>query len=258
MPSRPDYGLDAPGVVRNLVVVAAAGLGFFLSSRTVWSGLIPLGGGVLLDLRGMALGVGATCALMAIWMIASSKLGKVRGREKLLDLHSWSGRERVLDVGCGRGLLLIGAAKRLRAGEGSALGVDLWRAEDLANNAKENTLANARLEGVADRVRVETADMRTLPLGDGSIDLVVSKAAIHNLYAREERARALGEIARVLAPGGEAILDDIRHLAEYAEALRARGLEVRTKGNPVVAFLLMLLTWGSLRPGLLIAKKPAA
>ena len=255
MPNKPDYGLDAPGVVRNLLVVAAICLGIFVATRAGWSGLVPLGGNVTLDLRGMAFGVGIVCAFLALWMIWSSKSGKLRERDALLANHAWSGREKVLDVGCGRGLLLIGAAKKLTRGEGSALGVDIWQAEDLANNSKENTLANARLEGVEDRVRVETCDMRTLPLADGSIDVVVSKAAIHNLYSREERAKALGEIARVLRPSGEALIDDIRHIAEYAEVLRGRGFEVEQKGNRAVALLLGALTWGSLHPGVLIAKK---
>jgi len=38
----------------------------------------------------------------------------------------------VLDVGCGRGLLLIGAARRLTTGK--AVGVDIWQAEDRVGN----------------------------------------------------------------------------------------------------------------------------
>jgi cyclopropane fatty-acyl-phospholipid synthase-like methyltransferase len=56
----------------------------------------------------------------------------VRARERLLNTLTWSGDERVLGVGCGRSLMLLGAAKRLRGGR--AVGVDLWRTEDLAGN----------------------------------------------------------------------------------------------------------------------------
>jgi cyclopropane fatty-acyl-phospholipid synthase-like methyltransferase len=42
------------------------------------------------------------------------------------------GDETVLDVGYGRGLHLIGAAKRLTTGK--APGVDIWQAEDLSGN----------------------------------------------------------------------------------------------------------------------------
>jgi len=38
-------------------------------------------------------------------------VGKVRERERLLDTLTWRGDEQVLDLGCGRGLMLIGAAR---------------------------------------------------------------------------------------------------------------------------------------------------
>src|SRR5262249_35100229 len=132
-----------------------------------------------------------------------------RERERLLDNIRWTGAERVLDVGCGRGLMLIGAAKRLTTG--NAVGVDIWQAQDLSCNKPEATLENARVEGVSDRVEVRTADMRQLPFPEDSFDVVVSCAAIHNLYEASDRAEAIGEIARVLKPGGRAVIDDIRH-----------------------------------------------
>jgi cyclopropane fatty-acyl-phospholipid synthase-like methyltransferase len=73
----------------------------------------------------------------------------------------------VLDVGCGRGLLLIGAAKRLTTGK--AVGVDIWQTEDLSGNRPEATLENARLERVAERVGVKDGDARRLPFADGTL-----------------------------------------------------------------------------------------
>jgi arsenite methyltransferase len=256
MSARADYGLDAPGVVRNLALVAVVGLLVFASIASgVWPGRIPLGGNVVLEVSPMALAIGLCCGAMALYMVWSSKRGKTTEREKLLDRLAWKGSERVLDVGCGRGLMLIGAAKRLTTG--SAVGIDIWQSEDLSGNRPEATLENAKLEGVRDRVRVETADMRQLPFADASFDVIVSKAAIHNLYARPERAKALEEIARVLAPGGQLLIDDIRHLNEYEAVLRARNLtDVRRFGSRLLEAFLALLTWGSLRPGILTARKP--
>src|SRR5262245_19790160 len=112
-PKRPDYGQDAPGVVRNLALVAATGLILFLSAAIgLWSGVV-----VGIPLAGLGLGFFVTCGTTAAAMVYSSKVGKVRDREKLLDLLPWRGDEHVLDVGCGRGLLLIGAAKRLTTGK---------------------------------------------------------------------------------------------------------------------------------------------
>src|SRR3954468_16529954 len=73
---------------------------------------------------------GLACGVTGLWMLWYSAAGKVRSRERRLDMIRWRGDERVLDVGCGRGLFLIGAAKRLKNG-GRAIGIDLWRAGDL-------------------------------------------------------------------------------------------------------------------------------
>jgi ubiquinone/menaquinone biosynthesis C-methylase UbiE len=209
--------------------------------------------GVDFPLGWMAVWPAAGCAIMAAWMLWDSKVGKIREREKLLDNIAWTGGERVLDVGCGRGLMLIGAAKRLTTGK--ATGIDIWQAEDLSGNRPESTLENAKREGVADRVEVQTADMRKLPFPDASFDAVVSCAAIHNLYAAADRAQAIGEIARVLAPGGQAVIDDIRHHREYASVFREHGCEVRRTGSLAASALLAILTMGSLRPATLVAKK---
>ncbi len=60
----------------------------------------------------------------------SSRVGKLRVRDSLMGSLHWTGEEQVLDVGCGSGFALIGAAKRLTTGH--ATGVDIWSAEDLS------------------------------------------------------------------------------------------------------------------------------
>ena len=127
----------------------------------------------------------------------------------------------MLDIGCGRGLLLIEAAKRLTSGK--AIGVDLWQSRDLSGNTRDATLANARAEDVAERVEVETADMRTLPLENESVDAVVSSLAIHNLPTREDRTKAIEEISRVLKPGGRLALIDLAYSGEHLDTLRRLG-----------------------------------
>ena len=107
-----------------------------------------------------------------------------RFRERLLDSIPWRGDERVLDVGCGRGLMLIGAARRLTSGR--ATGIDLWQSEDQSGNRPETTRSNAAAEGVADRVEILTGDARKLPFEPGTFDFVVSSWALHNLYERAD------------------------------------------------------------------------
>ena len=246
----PDYGLDAPGVVRNLFLCGGAGMLLWASKAAGWWSAALVLGPVRIELAPMGLFAGLGCLGMGVWMIWTSKVGKIREREKLLDRLSWTGAERVLDVGCGRGLMLIGAAKRLTTGR--ATGIDIWQAEDLSGNRPEATLGNARKEGVADRIEIKTADMREIPFPDATFDRIVSCAAIHNLYEAPDRARAIAEIARVLKPGGQAVIDDIRHGREYAAAFSASGCRgVESIGSPLAAVLLGMLTWGSLRPGTL-------
>jgi SAM-dependent methyltransferase len=250
----PDYGLDAPGAVRNLFIAAGAGLLIRLTIVAhLWSGVLTLGP-LSLPLGRMSVGVTLGCGFMGAWMAWDSKIGKVRERERLLDMLAWTGRERVLDVGCGRGLLLVGAAKRLTTG--SAAGIDLWQLEDLSGNRPEATLENARLEGVAERVEVHTADMREIPFPDASFDTVLSMNAIHNVYSAPGRAAAIAEITRVLKPGGAVLIVDVRHIREYAAALRAGGCtNVRRVGSDFGTILCMILSVGAVRPGNLIARK---
>jgi arsenite methyltransferase len=255
---KPDYGIDAPGVVRNLFLFAALGLAIWGTvAAGLWSGVLDFSIGPVrfhLPLAGMGLGSGLGTLLMALWMLWEGRVGKLRHRERLLDRVAWRGDERVLDVGCGRGLMLIGAAKRLTSGQ--AIGIDIWQSVDLSGNNAAAAIENARREGVADRVSVQTADMRRMPFADGAFDVVVSRAAIHNLYDAADRAKALAEIARVLKPGGTAILDDIRHQGEYVSALARHGCPgARSHGSLIVRALLALLTLGSLAPGTVVARK---
>lgn len=250
--SRPDYGLDAPGTVRNLFLAGGTGLLLWATSALgLWSGQWF---GIPLDRIGIACGVSFTAT--GAWMVYVSKIGKRRSRERLLDRVVWRGDEAVLDVGCGRGLMLVGAARRLTTGK--ATGIDIWQAEDLSGNRPTATLENARREGVADRVEVKTADMRQIPFPDESFDVVLSCWAIHNLYDSKDRDQAVREIARVLKPEGVALIKDIRHCGQYARTLAASGCPGAQRVDSRLASLLTtLVTCGAVRPGTLVARKIA-
>lgn len=216
----PDYGLDAPKVVQRFAVRGGLLIAFAVILYLVNRDASPRAAAVLAVISACA-GVGF--ALVAAIMIWSSRIGKLTLRDRLLDNFTWRGDEHVLDVGCGRGLLLIGAAKRLKSGR--ATGVDLWRAEDLSGNKPEALLVNAKAEDVAGRVKIESADVRKLPFGANSFDIIVSSLAIHNISSSTERAQALREIVRVLKPGGRIAIFDIFHSAEYAKVLLGLGLD---------------------------------
>ncbi len=252
-PARADYGVDAPTAVRNLLIVCALGI---LSLVTLLAGVWDKQSTFALLGRPLISG-GLASGVMAVWMICSSKYGKVRERETFLDLLEWRGDERVLDVGCGRGLFLIGAAKRLTTGR--AIGIDIWQAEDLSGNTPAAPLDNARIEGVADRVEVQTADARKLPFDDASFDVVLSSAALHNIYDAAERQAAVREIARVLKVGGRVLIADVRHLGQYAQTLRDAGFDgaedPARSVQKIVSRLLKILTFGAVQVGYVIGSK---
>jgi arsenite methyltransferase len=241
-PSRPNYGLDAPGVVRNIAVIGAA-----LALLGVLSNFVPSTGALawLRPAQGMFWSPAIFLLGTAGAMVWGSRVGKLRFRDRVLDAIPWRGDEHVLDVGCGHGLMLIGAAKRLTTGR--AIGIDLWQKEDQAGNSPEATMANARLEGVADRVEVKDGDARTIPFADASFDVVLSSWALHNIYDPEQRAVAVREIARVLKPGGRAALVDIRYTTQYAEVLTAAGLDTRRTG-PSLLFVVPTFTVWATKP----------
>jgi len=173
---------------------------------------------------------GGSMVLTSLLMVWSSKVGKLRQRDRLIQSLGLKGDETLLDVGCGRGLLRIGAAKHLP--NGKAIGVDLWQSMDQSGNKPEVTAENARLEGVSERVEIKTGDMRELPLPDSSMDVGVASLSIHNIPTKEGRARAIHEINRVLRPGGQVALLDFMATDEYLATLQSLGWkEVQRSGS---------------------------
>ena len=116
-----------------------------------------------------------------------------------------SGRGRVLDVGSGSGRALIGLLLARPQATGTAL--DVYSGFfGITDNTPERTMRNARIAGVADRVDTVTADARKMPLPDASYDAAISSYAIDHM-GREGRAKAIQEVARVLRPDGEFLLE---------------------------------------------------
>jgi ubiquinone/menaquinone biosynthesis C-methylase UbiE len=187
-------------------------------------------------------------------------IGKLSRRDRLIGLVPWTGAETVLDVGCGRGLMMVGVAKQLHTGK--AVGIDLWQAKDQSNNHPDATLKNAWLEGVADRVEVQTSDMRLLGVGDKTFDVIVSHWAVHNLSDPTERKTALMEMVRVFKPDGYILLADIIHHEEYAATFTEFGLrDVKVIENGLSTQIAAAVSFGSYRPATVFARKyeaPAA
>jgi arsenite methyltransferase len=222
---RADYGYDgdyravsAPTVATIIAATSAALLASAARS-------LARGKPVVAAVTG---GTGASIATTAALFIRTTRVGKFEVWAEILDGLRLRGDETVLDLGCGRGAVLLAAAKLLP--NGRAIGVDIWRA-DQTHNSQQNTLRNAELEGVADRVEVRTADITGLPFDNDSVDVIVSSLVVHNIPSPEGRAKAISEATRVLRPGGRLVLADIWATGRHVRQLRELGwIDARRRG----------------------------
>lgn len=112
--------------------------------------------------------------------------GDLRYRRRCIDKlgYSFSGDERLLDVGCGDG----GVAALLRERVREVVGVDVERSPEWQDG---------------DGLHFQVADGEQLSFEDGDFDLLHSKDSLHHMDRPE---RALAEYHRVLKPGGAALI----------------------------------------------------
>lgn len=230
--ARPDYGVDAPGVMRNFFLVGIVCLLLAVFAPTLRVGAVAIESRSFIWPGVSFIGAGFLFLLYV-------KVGKFRHRDFMLGMHAWRGGEQMLDVGCGRGLLLAGAAKRIAQlhGSGHATGIDIWSNTDMAANSAVATERNLELEGVRPLCTLVSKPAQEMPFGDGSFDVVVSNLCLHNIYDRGTRQRAVEQIARVLRPGGVAIISDYKLTREYAHQLRELGFAVtKRRGSVITTF----------------------
>jgi ubiquinone/menaquinone biosynthesis C-methylase UbiE len=175
---------------------------------------------------GISIGLGMIYAgIFAMLNRITNLERRLSDRDKLLEEIPWQGNETILDVGCGNGILLLGAVKQLPSGKG--IGIDIWT-EGSGDNRPEIFLENAKIEGVADRVSLQNEDARKLPYDNESFDVVISGLTMHHM--KTETNKAMEEMARVLKPGGwMAIYDEPSTVFYCAKLMRQNGLQIKKK-----------------------------
>lgn len=132
------------------------------------------------------------------WMCRLVGLGQNFRHETLRHAALRPG-ERVLDVGCGTGVLTRLAAEAVGP-SGHVVGID--PSPGMIGVARRNTVqANSRAE-------FKLAAIERLPFEEGSFDVVLSSCMLHHLPAEPKQA-GLREVCRVLKPGGRLMAVDI-------------------------------------------------
>jgi SAM-dependent methyltransferase len=137
----------------------------------------------------------------------------VNAEEMLFESIREAAPQRVLEAGCGAGAL----AARVR---------DELGAEVVAIDLSERMVELTRQRGIDAHV----ADVQELPFGDGEFDVV---AAGWLLYHVPDRARAIGEVARVLRGGGRFVTatladENMSDLWDFIGSPRERSLTFST------------------------------
>lgn len=97
--------------------------------------------------------------------------------DRMMNSIGWTGTERVLDVGCGKGHVLLAAVKRLTLGKGRATGVYIWK--KTADRQSVEAFRRNAVEGVADRIELCEDNARNLPFESGSFDVIFASLCLH-------------------------------------------------------------------------------
>ncbi|GIJ88922.1 hypothetical protein Asppvi_007850 [Aspergillus pseudoviridinutans] len=175
------------------------------------------------------LGLIASNILSPLYLYATTK-GKFQVWDDLLaNLPRETFRSPTLDLGCGRGMVLLKIAqikKQLNSSESPvhpAYGIDLFVKGDQSGNSPLATYKNTAALGVCEQTVLHSGSFAELPFSDGVFSLVTASLSIHNAD-KATRKQAIGEAARVLMSGGYLVVVDMAgYVSEYLNTVKEMG-----------------------------------
>jgi ubiquinone/menaquinone biosynthesis C-methylase UbiE len=138
-------------------------------------------------------------------------------RDRILGLARPTANDVAVDVGAGTGLLTLPLAEIVDA---------VW-AVDISERMCEYLRAKAASAGISNLHTVVMSAV-SLPLADGSADLVVSNYCFHHL-SDPDKGRALSEAFRVLRPGGRLVFADMMFRVGVTEPRDRRVLAQKVR-----------------------------
>ena len=184
-----DFGYEWQWTYSHLIPLGLGALFLFLAYRYRWNRILS-----------------AILAVVTLWSLAGFlvvqfAIGMTRPLPLPTEKFLASGAGRVLDVGAGSGrsaLMVLQARPRA-----TLVALDKFaQGYGIENNGPARLLANLKEAGAEQRAEIVSADMREMPLPAESFDAALSAFAIDHLGRGGFRS-ALGEVRRVLKPGGE-------------------------------------------------------
>jgi ubiquinone/menaquinone biosynthesis C-methylase UbiE len=156
-------------------------------------------------------------------------------------LKKYGVKETITDIGCGPGYLLQVITKEMP--ENALIGVDI--SKEMVEKAKANFVSM----GYGERIEFKQGSADHLPFDDDTQDFIISTLSLHHW---NDPQAAFKEIHRVLKPGGQMLIYDLRrdarrlffYLVWFAQnlALRIMNVSAITKINEPMGSLLASYT----------------
>lgn len=179
----------------------------------------------------------------------SPKGGNVQNQiwDTVISSLDWSGEGKALDIGCGNGALTIKLARKFPASQ--VTGIDYWG--ERWEYSKGTCEANAKAEGVNDRVVFQKASASKLPFEDGFFDAAVSNLCFHEVADTKDKRELIREALRVVKKGDKFAFQDLFLLKqvygnpeELVAAIKSWGITnvefIETRNAPFIPAALKL------------------